>query len=529
MARILGLDLGSYSVKGVLVDGTLRGYTVKHYAEVRRAPEGDRMETLRAALGELLARPELKAEQVVVALPGPTLATHPFTLPFTDAKRIEATLPFEVEGQLPFDLGEAVYDYQPVAQKEKATDLLVGVVRKEELAALLALLTERGVDPRIVTHPSVAYQNLFLQLPALFTDVPAEDAVAVVDVGHERTSVAIGRPGAGLEWARTFAGGGKDLDRALAAEFHTSPHEAHHWKEQHGALASAAHTPEQQRAAGAFVRGLQPVLRELRPTLKAFTARTRKRVGAVYLAGGTARLPGLAEQLTHDLGMPVHVLPLPTDAAQAVPAEVGPAALQALALALRGQASGARAPRFNLRRGEFAFKGDYDFVKDRLGLIAAYVATLLLLLVASGIVRNAVLGRREKQVDAQLCEVTQRTLGTCETNYDRALSMMGGVESPAASVPKVSATELLAELTRLIPGDIPVTFDRIQIDTDRVSLQGTTDSSSQIDSIGAALKGHRCFKEVKEGRVERTRDGQKVSFRLDVSVACPEQAVAAEG
>ncbi|MBN1203824.1 MAG: pilus assembly protein PilM [Myxococcaceae bacterium] len=525
MARILGLDLGSYSVKGVLFEANMRGYTTKAYAEVRRA-EGDRTQTLRAAVQELLAQQPLHADQIIVGLPGPALLTHTFTLPFTDPKRLEAALPFEVESQLPFDLSEAVFDYQVTGQKAKASsDLLVGVVRKEELSWLLGLLTELKLDPRVITHPGVTYQNLFLQAPALFEGTGEAEAVAVVDIGHERTTVAIGRPGVGVEFARTFAGGGKDLSRALAAEFQTPLAEAHQWKEKYGAMASAATTqgPDAERAAGAFVRGLQPVLRELRPTFKAFTARTRRQVGAVLLCGGTARLKGLAEQLSRDLHVHTQVLALPLEAAALVPAEAQPSAVQAYSLALRGAASGAKAPRLNLRRGEFAFKGDYDYVKDKLGLLASFAATLLLLLIASGVVRNSVLARNEAKVDAVLCSTTQRILGSCEKNYDRALNLLRGVESPAAALPKLTAVNLLAEVTQRIPAEAPVKLERIQIDLDRIILQGETDSSKEIDTLTTALKGHRCFKEVNPGKVEKTRDGQKVSFRLDIQVQCPDQ------
>lgn len=529
MARILGLDLGSHSVKGLLLEANTRSPAVKAWAEVRRG-EGERQETLRVALRELLARPELRdADQVVVALPGPTLVTHQFTLPFTDPKRLEATIPFEVESQLPFDLSEAVFDYQVASQvKDKGSELLVGVVRREELSTLLRELNEVGVDPRVVTHPAITYQNLLLQQPGLFADA---EAVAIVDIGHERTTLAIGRPGGGVEFARTFAGGGQNLSRALATEFQTPQPEAHHWKEQHGALAGAASAqgPDGERAAAAFVRGLQPVLRELRPSFKSFTARTRRQVGAVLLCGGTARMPGIAEQLGKELGVPVRVLTLPQEAAAAVPAGDQPAVLQAYSLALRGQASGAKAPRFNLRRGEFAFKGDYDYVKDKLGLLASFAATLLLLLIASGVVRNSVLARREAQVDAVLCDVTQRILGSCEKNYDIALNRLKGVESPAAALPKLSAINLLAEMTQRVPADVPVTFDRIDIDLERISVRGLTDSSKQIDTIATAIKGHRCFKEVKEGKVEKTKDGNKVSFRLDIQVQCPEQTRGGEG
>ncbi|WP_224249428.1 pilus assembly protein PilM [Hyalangium gracile] len=526
MARILGLDLGSYSVKGVLFESTIRGYTTKAYAEVRRG-EGERTETLRAAVHELLTQHPMPADQIIVALPGMTLMTHAFTMPFVDTKRLEAALPFEVESQLPFELSEAVYDYQVVGQKDKtSSDVLVGVVRKEELTWLMGLLAELKLDPRVITHPGVTYQNLFLQTPAVFDGLAEAEAVAVVDIGHERTTVAIGRPGVGVEFARTFAGGGKDLSRALAAEFQTPLGEAHQWKETYGAMASAATAqgPDSERAAAAFVRGLQPVLRELRPTFKSFTARTKRQVGALVLCGGTSRLKGIAEQLERDLHLRTRVLALPNEASGVVPAEAHPSAAQAYALALRGQASGAKAPRFNLRRGDFAFKGDFDYVKDKVGLLASFAATLLLLLIASGVVRNSVLSRNEAKVDAVLCSTTKNILGNCETNYDRAINMLRGVESPAAALPKMSAVNLLAEVTQKISPEVPVKLERIQIDMDRIILQGETNSSKEIDTLTTSLKSHRCFREVNPGKVEKTRDGTKVTFRLDIQVACPDQS-----
>lgn len=529
MARILGLDLGSYSVKAVVLDSAARGFTPRKYVEVRRPVEGERLATLRAAVSELLAKGPLQADQVVIALPGPVLATHALALPFTDAKRIEATLPFEVESLLPFDLSEAVFDYQVVSQKEDKSELVVGVVRKEELRALLAMLSELGVDPRIVTHPGIAYQNLLVGGGVALEAVSESDAVAVVDIGHERTTVAIGRPGIGIEFARTFPGGGKDLDRALAQEFQIPPEAAHAWKEQHGALGSSVVGPDAERAAGAFIRGLSPVVRELRATFKGYSARTRKQVVRVYLCGGTARLPGLDEQLGKDLSIQASLLKLPAETAQVMPDEARPAAAQAVALGLRGMASGSRAPRFNLRRGEFAFKGDFDFLKEKVGLLASYAATLLILLIASGVVRNSVLARREQQLDNMLCDVTQRVLGQCEKDYTRALNMLRGKESPAAVIPKTSAVELLSEMTERMPPEVQVTFDQIVVDMDRISLRGETGSSKLVDKITSSLKDFRCFHEVKQGKLEKSKDGKSVSFRLDIQVECPDHGTAPQG
>lgn len=520
MARVVGLDLGSHTVKAVLFETTMRGHVVKEFHTQPRAQEGEKLETLKSAVQALFTAHPMMADQVVVALPGALLATHTFQMPFTDAKRLEAALPFEVESQLPFDLDDAVYDYQLTGQKDKKSDLLVGVIRKNELNALMAALSDAKIEPRIVTHPAVAYQSFFLAAPGVFG---ANDgsSVAIVDIGHERTCIAIGKPGVGIEFARTFQGGGKDLTRALAAEFNTALPDAEQWKLQHAALGSQVVGPDAERAAGAFIRGLQPIIREIRATLKGFTGRTKSSVSTIYLVGGTAKLLGIDEQLSRDLGMTVKLLPLPPEAAT-IDTPEHPLAGQPYALALRGSLSGAKAPRFNYRRGDFAFKGDFDYVKDKVGRLAGFGLILLLLFIASGFVRNSLLNRREKQVTQMLCDVTMRVLGKCETDFNIAVSLLEGKASPAAAVPKYSAANLLAELTAKVPNDTPVTFDRIVIDLDRITLQGQTDSSKQIDRITSALKTYKCFREVKEGKVEKSKDGQHVNFRLDIQVECPE-------
>jgi general secretion pathway protein L len=516
MARIVGLDLGSKSVKALVLESTMRGTAVKQYLSAPMPSEGDRLERFRTALTSLQQQGLSAVDSVVVAVPGATLATHAVSMPFSDAKKIEATLGFEVEGQLPYDLSEAVYDYQVASAEENGAQLLVGVTKKDELAALLALLKEFKLDPRVVTHAGLAYQNVLASREAQDADAPE---VAVLDIGHERVSIAIGKSGGLAEYTRAFPGGGLALSKALAKEFGIGLDKAEGWKEQYGALASAVVGPDAERAARAFIKALQPVMRELRPSLKAYTAKSKRPVGQLLLCGGTAKLAGLAEYIQNELGVPCSLLDLPDDALMA---EAGPAAAQAWALALRGAATGNKAPRFNLRRGDLAFKSDFDFVKARLGQLAAFAAILLALLVASGIVRNAILERRVKVLDGVLCDTTQRVLGTCERDYDRALSMMAGKESPVAGIPKQSAATLLAEVVQRVPPEMKVQFEQVVVDLDRIQLRCEADSSKTVEDLMASLKTFKCFKEVTEGKLEKNKDGTKVSVRLDVQVECPD-------
>jgi len=536
MASVLGLDLGSRWIKAVKVEGAGRTWTVSGWASVPRpAPTDEGASPLTEPLAVLRAQALLSVDQVVVALPGELLATHALSLPFSDSKKLEAALPFEVESHLPFDLDEAVYDYQPTAQrelapgsKEKKTELLVGVARREALAELLADLQAAGVDPRVVTHPGLAYQSLLALSPAAFGGPGAGGPVAIVDVGAERTTVAVGAPGGQVEFARAFAFGGRELTKALSAALGVGPDQAEAFK-----CGAATVTPDGTdgqgvQAGAALSRALQPLVRELRATFKAAAGRTRSAPSAVYLCGGTASLQGLPAFLSDALGIPAQRLALPPEVRGVAP-EASGAAAQAVALALRGQLTGARTPRFNLRRGEFSFQGAHDWLRERVGRLAAYGALLAALYLVSGAVEARLLEQREHAVDKALCDVTTKILGKCEPNFDRALSLLRGKESPAATLPKVSAATLLAELTSRIPADVPVTFDQVVVDLDRITLRGETDSSKQIDRVTTAIKGFHCFSEVKEGKVEKSKDGQKVAFRLDIQVECPEDGQAPQG
>ena len=74
MARVLGLDLGSHTLKAVVVETTYRGATVKSYFTAPVPPDGERMDRLKAALPRLLEQGAGHVDSVVISLPG---TTHP--------------------------------------------------------------------------------------------------------------------------------------------------------------------------------------------------------------------------------------------------------------------------------------------------------------------------------------------------------------------------------------------------------------------------------------------------------------------
>jgi general secretion pathway protein L len=527
---ILGLDLGAHSVKAVLLEGAYRGYAVADSAKVP-VPAGDAPLRARqaAAVRDLLAERGWRPDTVIAALPGAGVSSYVVTLPFADPRRIEQTLPFEVEGLIPFDLADVAWDWQPLGIRDGKSDLHVGVARREEVASLLAALAEAGIDPRAVVPAAPAYASL-LAAGALEGDAAAGEgaggaADVVLDVGHERTNACVVSGGA-CEAARTFAFGASQLSRVLARELGVS--------EVDGAAILAAETggppagPElserarDPRAAEALRRALAPLVRELRATLKAWQARVGPRpVGRVLLAGELARLPGLPELLAPEVTGPVAPLALAGPAAARIAAADAPALALALALALRGHQP--RGARLNLRRGPLAYVRDFQHLRDKVVRLAISVAAILVLAVVSAGVKTFVLARQERALDRELCDAEQKILGTCYDNVEQAVAILKGRGTPTASVPKASAVDVLAELSQRIPADVPLRLDRIEVTREKIHLQGTTDAAENVDRIVSGLRGSHCFGDVRSGGARKRSSDGKFEFSVDSALTCGTQ------
>lgn len=511
---ILGLDLGSRRVKAVLVETTLRSFTVSGFAEAPIAPAteggppaGERMAAAVASLLEGRGwSPDVAA---AASLPG-AAASHLVTLPFTDARRIEQTVQYEVEAAIPFDLDQVAWDWQVLESQPGRSDLFIGVVRREELTGGIADLARVGLDPAVVTPGGPVLAALWAAGAVADPAGPGEAELAV-DLGVDRTHACVVSEGRCL-FARTFASGASTLLRAAARGAGRNPDEAVVDEGLPAWLAS----PE----GVALLRGaLAPLVRELRATMHAFEARpSRRPVVRVRLAGGAAGWAGLAGLVGEELGIPAEPLRLAGPAADVIPADEAPRFALPLALALRGWL-GNRFQRLNLRRGDLASTRSTQDVRDRLERFAVYASLVLLLAVVSSVVKVVALNRQEKLLDRSMCEVTQKVVGKCYDDFAMAESVLRGRGTVGASIPRVSAAGVLAELAARTP-DVQLRFDRIEITREKLHLQGTTDAAENVDRIVAALRGSRCFGDARSGGARKRGTEQKFEFTVDADITC---------
>jgi general secretion pathway protein L len=189
MAHVVtGIDVGAHSVKFVLIDvGFRHTRLMSSFEEIVPAGDAPLSERQGEALQIGLAR--LPAEAIpYMALPGEMLAVRALDLPFSDARKIEQVVGYELEGQIVHALQDVVFDHVVCKPRGgEGSTVLAAAARVDEVGDLLAALNVRGVEPRSLFVAPVVYQTLFKGERA---PLPTDPVCRVlIDIGHRRTNV----------------------------------------------------------------------------------------------------------------------------------------------------------------------------------------------------------------------------------------------------------------------------------------------------------------------------------------------------
>jgi len=117
---------------------------------------------------------------IVSSIPGHRFSQRVVSFPFSDRKRVEKALPFEIEDSVPFPLDDVELDHLLLVKAEKGADkklentVLALMLPKTVLRQHLDLLASAGVDPQVIV-PS------YLGLYHIAQMVPVEGIAVLID------------------------------------------------------------------------------------------------------------------------------------------------------------------------------------------------------------------------------------------------------------------------------------------------------------------------------------------------------------
>src|SRR3989338_7663807 len=125
--RILGIDLGSGSVKAVEMDSAFRRYEIHEYNE-EPVGEGEDPATAARRLFERLPK---KPDRMVVVLRAGRTTFRNLKLPLKDRKAIQPAIEYELEDELPYELSDSVYDYAILSSGSQGSQVHVASTLKK--------------------------------------------------------------------------------------------------------------------------------------------------------------------------------------------------------------------------------------------------------------------------------------------------------------------------------------------------------------------------------------------------------------
>ncbi len=241
--NIYALDIGSWSLK--VARGRREkagGITVDLYDEIRygvgkvedEAAEGD-LSGLRGAVAEFSKRYTLEpADDLCLSVCGTDVFSRFIKLPPV-SDSIDKIIQYEARQQIPFDMDQVVWDYQPVKEgHEPWEEINVGLfaLKNEKVDELMTLFEPWRKNLRIIQQAPLAIYNFLC-----FEGYDSE-SVAAIDIGEKSTGIlAINPPG---YWLRSLRVGGEAITERIQSHFGVSRREAERIKERSGESGHAA-------------------------------------------------------------------------------------------------------------------------------------------------------------------------------------------------------------------------------------------------------------------------------------------------
>lgn len=519
MKNVLGLDLGSHTIKAVELRQALRGLEPAQMQLHPRAEIDVPSEDGRHQFAEGLARftelHGLTTEHVVTALPSDRVSTRRLEFPFRERRKLAQAVPFELEGLIPFELEDVFIDWMLAGGERAGSVVAATVAQRSDVADTIGILDAAGCSPRVLEAEGLCLANLAGVFDLSGTRL-------VVDLGHRKTTACLMVDEQAIA-ARSIPIGGLALTRALSKDLGLSLDDAEQLKCEQGLFDMGFNS----RSAGALAH-LDRMARELLRTAEAYEdllgGPAVEQLDQITLVGGGARLHRIDEYLAERLGVTCRRIALPDEAEGAALVAGGDPLVfaPAIALALRGTSQ--TRTQMNFRQGEYAFRTSWrEFIIPEMQPTAIWAGVILLLLAATGINSIFIESMRADRLEAQAAdmylarfpgrEAPERPMAAMSRAVDEARSK---AEFLGLYSGNLSALDIMTELSTRVPPDLNVRFEEVNIDRKVVRVKVTAEGYEAADRLENVLSEAPPFEAAAvSGQIKKNKGGA-VAFGISI-------------
>ena len=309
-----GIDIGQAGLKAMKLRVSDDGERVVAVAfdyiphpKILSQPDAIPEELIREAMKTFLDRNKIDGDLIAISVPGQSSLAKFIKLPPVESSKVAEIVRYEARQQIPFDLNDVIWDYQPVGGGVEESGFMleaeVGLfaMKRELVYDALKPFTNNGKEVEIVQIAPLALYNYlsydvlgFRKTAATPEPPAAEDYYIVLDMGADNTTLLVSN-GRNI-WIRNVPIGGNHFTRALTREMKLTFAKAEHLK------CNATKAPDPKAVFQAMRPVFNDYVSEIQRSIGYFgsvnrSAKIRKIIGV----GNGFRLAGLQKFLQQNL------------------------------------------------------------------------------------------------------------------------------------------------------------------------------------------------------------------------------------
>jgi type IV pilus assembly protein PilM len=306
--NLVGLDIGSTSVKLVELGFSKGGYRLKRFAMSTLPPDiiVDRAvmdsSTLVETIKELFNKNRVKNRNVAISVSGFSVYTRRATMSFMLEEELAASIQWEAAQYIPFDIDEVNIDFQILGQNPNnpdQMDVLLVAAKKEYINDFEDLMVESGLELHVIDYDSFAVENMY---ESLF-GIEENEVVALVDIGASLLKVNMIKGPISL-LTREVSMGGKQVTEDIQKSYDLQYEEAEALK-----LSPPEERENYPNFDRIFKNACEIFTMEIQRSLDFFSANfPDEQVQQIGLCGGAAMTPGLVQHVKERTGIDTQLI-----------------------------------------------------------------------------------------------------------------------------------------------------------------------------------------------------------------------------
>ncbi len=309
--QLVGIDIGSHSIKLAEIDDTTRGMVLKNFGVIGLPQDAivegsiKEMEIVSAALKNLLQNLKIKNKNVAVSISGYSVIVKKITIPRKGERDLEGSIQSEAEQYIPFDINDVNLDYQILYSgeeeegKESYMDVLLVAAKKDIVEEYISLLHLTELNPAILDIDAFALQNTFE-----ISDHEQSGCHALAHIGAQHLTINVVKDGISI-FTRDSSYGGSQITAEIQKKLNISYQEAERIKLGAKPI-GAEQAPDIE---GIFTSTITRWGQEIKRALDFVTTTfTDIKVDDILLSGGSSLIPGFAKYLGLETGLKIDTL-----------------------------------------------------------------------------------------------------------------------------------------------------------------------------------------------------------------------------